>query len=575
LLPLIVVGPTIGMVGCMTEDRPVRQPSAVDQVAEDFVSSLVELEPTLATYLGVEGRTGEYGDTSPAGAEAMAELARVTKRRLDAADAVDDVDRVTKTDLGAELDLTVESYERGLHLRDLNVIASPAQQLRDVIDLMPTASEGDWADIASRLAALPDALEGYRETLLQGTRDGITPAKRQVHEVAEQAARNAREGGFFDELVANAELDGGAALPESLRADLTRGAAAAASSYRSLGRFLEHELLPLATEVDAVGREAYELHSRQFLGAVVDLDETYEWGIEELARMREEQERIADRIEAGASVARAIELLDADPARVLNGSDELQAWMQRTADAAVEALDGTYFDIADPIKRLECRIAPTHDGGIYYTGPSDDFSRAGRMWWSVPDGVTEFGTWREKTTVYHEGVPGHHLQISQAVYNRGELNTWRRQLAGPSGHVEGWALYAERLMAELGFLDDDGDRLGMLDGQRMRAARVVLDIGVHLQKTNPDGGGWTYEYALDFMRQNVNMDDAFVQFEVNRYFGWPGQAPSYKVGQRVWESIRDEVARREGAAFDLKSFHHRALALGGVGLDTLRSALVG
>ncbi|MDK8174300.1 DUF885 domain-containing protein [Curtobacterium citreum] len=559
----------------MTEDRLVRQPSAVDRVAEDWVTTLVDLDPTVATYIGVPGRTGAYGDTSPAGADALADAARAGRRALDAADATDDVDRVTKTDLGAELDLVVESHERKLHLRDLNVIASPAQELRDVLDLMPTATTDDWQDVAGRLHALPDALEGYRETLLQGTREQVTPARRQVALIAEQAARNGAEDGFFRQLVDGAALEGGEPLPEALRTELSRGAEVAAAAYRSLGGFLEHELLPLATPVDAVGREDYALHSRRFLGAVVDLDETYEWGIEELARMRDEQERIADRIESGASVARAIEVLDADPARILHGTDALQRWMQETSDASIAAMDGKYFDIADPIKRLECRIAPTQEGGIYYTGPSDDFSRAGRMWWSVPQGVTEFGTWREKTTVYHEGVPGHHLQISQAVYNRVELNTWRRQLAGPSGHVEGWALYAERLMEQLGFLDDDGDRLGMLDGQRMRAARVVLDIGVHLQKTNPDGGGWTWEYALDFMGQNVNMAPEFVQFEVARYFGWPGQAPSYKVGQRVWESIRDELAAREGAAFDLKAFHHRALALGGVGLDTLRTALLG
>ncbi|WIA98687.1 MULTISPECIES: DUF885 domain-containing protein [unclassified Curtobacterium] len=558
----------------MTEARPVRQPSAVDRVAEDWVSTLVDLDPTVATYIGVPGRTDGYGDTSPAGADALADAARAARRALDAAPAADDVDRVTKTDLGAELDLVLESHERQLHLRDLNVIASPAQELRDVLDLMPTATTDDWQHVAGRLHALPDALEGYRETLLQGTREQVTPARRQVALIAEQAARTGAPDGFFRQFVASAALEGGAPLPESLQAELARGAEVAAAAYRSFGGFLEHELLPLATPVDAVGREDYALHSRRFLGAVVDLDETYEWGIEELARMRDEQERIADRIESGASVARAIELLDADPARVLHGTDALQRWMQETSDASIRAMDGVYFDIADPIKRLECRIAPTQEGGIYYTGPSDDFSRPGRMWWSVPEGVTDFGTWREKTTVYHEGVPGHHLQISQAVHNRGELNTWRRQLAGPSGHVEGWALYAERLMEQLGFLDDDGDRLGMLDGQRMRAARVVLDIGVHLQKTNPDGGGWTWEYALDFMGQNVNMAPEFVQFEVARYFGWPGQAPSYKVGQRVWESIRDEVRAREGDAFDLKAFHHRALALGGVGLDTLRSALL-
>jgi uncharacterized protein (DUF885 family) len=178
--------------------------------------------------------------------------------------------------------------------------------------------------------------------------------------------------------------------------------------------------------------------------------------------------------------------------------------------------------------------------------------------------------------VFHEGVPGHHLQIGQAVYNRATLNTWRRQLAGTSGHAEGWALYAERLMEELGYLDDPADRLGMLDGQRMRAARVVLDIGVHLGKTRPDGEGvWDADFAFDFMGRNVNMDPSFVRFEVNRYLGWPGQAPSYKVGQRIWEQLRDEVARREGADFDIRAFHKRALDIGGVGLDTLKAALLG
>jgi len=221
-------------------------------------------------------------------------------------------------------------------------------------------------------------------------------------------------------------------------------------------------------------------------------------------------------------------------------------------------------------------IAPTKEGGIYYTGPTDDFSRPGRMWWSVPEGVEDFDTWRELTTVYHEGVPGHHLQIAQAVYNRAELNSYRRLLGGTSGHAEGWALYAERLMEQLGYLSDPADRLGMLDGQRMRAARVVLDIGVHLSKPRLDGQGeWDAAYALEFMRHNVNMSDEFIQFEVNRYLGWPGQAPSYKVGQRIWEGLRDEVAEREGGDFSIKEFHRRALGIGGVGLDTLRTALIG
>jgi uncharacterized protein (DUF885 family) len=290
--------------------------------------------------------------------------------------------------------------------------------------------------------------------------------------------------------------------------------------------------------------------------------------------MTAEQESIADQIKPGASVAEAIEFLDRDGSRKLHGTDALQRWMQETSDRAVAELSKVHFDIPAEVRRLECRIAPTQEGGIYYTPPTDDFSRAGRMWWSVPEGVTEFDTWRELTTVYHEGVPGHHLQIGQAVYNKALLNTWRRN-AGTSGHAEGWALYAERLMEQLGYLDDPADRLGMLDGQRMRAARVVLDIGVHLEKPLPDGSGqWTGDYAFGFLGRNVNMNEGFVRFEVNRYLGWPGQAPAYKIGQRIWEQLRDEYARREGADFDIKAFHKKALDIGGVGLDTLKSAML-
>jgi uncharacterized protein (DUF885 family) len=339
---------------------------------------------------------------------------------------------------------------------------------------------------------------------------------------------------------------------------------------------LKTELLPAASAEDAIGRERYALFSRSFLGAKIDLDETYEWGKEELARVTAEQEAVAKEIKSGATVLEAIEFLDNDPSRKLHGTKALQEWMQKLSDTAIEKLSGTHFDIAEPIKKLECMIAPTQSGGIYYTGPTDDFSRPGRMWWSVPVGVEEFDTWRETTTVYHEGVPGHHLQVAQAVYNREELNTWRRLASWTSGHGEGWALYAERLMADLGFLDDPGDRLGMLDGQRMRAARVVLDLGVHLGKPRLDGTGkWDFDYALDFMGKNVNMSPEFVNFEVLRYFGWPGQAPSYKIGQRIWEQTRDEYAARKGVAFDIKDFHREALNLGGLGLDTLRKALLG
>ncbi|WP_165064752.1 DUF885 domain-containing protein [Marisediminicola senii] len=552
-------------------------------MAEQWVTTLADLDPTVATWIGIPGRHDEYADQSPEGHARMMDAARATIAQLDAAASIadaggaaplDDVDRITVADLRADLQLSVESSEAGLYTRDLNVIASPAQNLRDILDLMPTATADDWSDIAGRLRSMPTAIDGYIETLRLGIRGGTTPARRQVDEVRAQAEKLAAADGFFPGFVADPTLDDGTGVPRSLAADLEAGAAASTAAYGTLAVFLADELMPAATDHDAVGRDAYALHSRGFLGATIDLDETYEWGIEELRRMTDEQEAIARAISGGGSVADAIRILDTDPARMLHGTDELQRWMQQLSDTAVRELAGTHFDIPEPLTHLECLIAPTQEGGIYYTSPSDDFSRPGRMWWSVPPGVTEFGTWREATTVYHEGIPGHHLQLGQAVYNRAKLNTWRRQLAGTSGHAEGWALYAERLMQELGYLDDPGDRLGMLDGQRMRAARVVLDIGVHLGKPRLDGtGSWDFDYAFEFMKANVNMNEPSLRFEVNRYFGWPGQAPSYKVGQRIWEQLRDDVRASQGAAFDPREFHRRALDIGGVGLDTLRAAL--
>lgn len=552
-----------------------RPATAIDHVADAWVDTFVQLIPEVGTYIGRLEQNHRHSDQSPAGHDAIAAAARNTVVALAALEPVDAVDEVTKTDLSAELTLMLEQYEAKTHLRDLNVIESPAQQIRSVYDLMPKDTEEDWAIISRRLRAVPAAIEGYVETLREGMRQGVVPARRQVLEVVTQIARYTDSEGFFAAFAAEAAPSEGA-LPAALLRELGENADVARGAYDALADFMQSELAPVGTEQDGVGREQYALASRRFLGATIDLDETYEWGIEELARMVAEQEAIANEILPGASVEEAIAFLEKDPSRKLEGTDELQKWMQETSDRAVAELGATHFDIPAEIRTLECMIAPTQEGGIYYTGPSDDFSRPGRMWWSVPEGVTEFDTWRELTTVYHEGVPGHHLQIGQGVANRAQLNSWRRQLAGSSGHAEGWALYAERLMAQLGYLDDPADRLGMLDGQRMRAARVVLDIGVHLGKPRLDGQGiWDADYALEFMMQNVNMPEAFVRFEVNRYLGWPGQAPSYKVGQRIWESVRDEVQAREGAAFDIKAFHKRALDLGGVGLDTLRATLLG
>ena len=552
-----------------------RETSAIDRIADKWVDTSAELSPSFATYFGRDIGKDKIDDASPeAQATYVAEMRKVLAE-LATATPTDKVDEVTLDAMRESLNLEVEIQDSGLWKRDLNVIASPAQGFREIFDLSPTATEEDWKNISARLSAIPGAVDGYIRSLREGIAATDTPAARQITWVLNEVKELAGKESFFTKFASEAKA-GDSELSSGLKADLERAAVTATEGYAQLAEFLQNELMPKANPADAIGRERYSLLSRRFLGAKVNLDETYEWGIEELARVTAEQNAVANEIKAGATVQEAIDVLNNDASRKLHGTKALQEWMQKLSDTAIEKLNGTHFDIAEPIKKLECMIAPSNSGAIYYTGPTDDFSRPGRMWWSVPAGVDEFDTWRETTTVYHEGVPGHHLQVAQAVYNRAELNTWRRLSSWTSGHGEGWALYAERLMADLGFLDDAGDRLGMLDGQRMRAARVVLDIGVHLGKPKLEGSGvWDFDYALDFMGKNVNMSKEFVNFEVHRYFGWPGQAPSYKIGQRIWEQTRDEYAVRKGAAFDIKEFHREALNLGGLGLDTLRRALLG
>lgn len=561
-----------------------RPTSAIDTRADQFVTEFAALDPVSATSMGLAGFDDQMPDLSPEGEAARAELQRTFLADLEALEPADSVDEVTVAAAKERHGLYLELFEAGIYRRDANNIASPAQALRDVFDLMPTATTEDWETIATRLDALPEAMDGYVASLREGLRLGQMPALRQVKIVIDEASGLAdKDTSFFTTFVGSA-LPDGRAPSSSLAKTLEQAASGARQAYADLADVLARELADEAPEADGVGRETYALMSRVFLGATVDLDETYEWGLAQLAEIDRQQRAVAEELYgSGVTPREAMDRLNADPARKLHGTRALQEWMQATADEAIAALAGVHFDIPEPVRTIECLIAPTQTGGIYYTGPSEDFSRPGRMWWSVPAGVEDFSTWYEKTTVYHEGVPGHHLQIAQTVYRSELLNRWRRLFSWVSGHGEGWALYAEQLMEDLGYLSEAGDRMGMLDSQRLRATRVALDIGVHLGKAFPagyghDGETWNYENAWTFLRTNVTGTDPWVRFELNRYMGWPGQAPSYKVGQRLWEEIRDgsrAAAAARGEEFSLKDFHRRALDVGSVGLDTLRAALLG
>ena len=550
---------------------------AVDDIANRYVDEIAELDPVLATFAGIAGHDDRMTDYSPDGWSAAAELDRRTLAALDNVEPVDDQESAAREAMQERLRVSLERYDAGIAQHDLNVIDSPMQHIRQVFDLMPADTEDDWAVIATRLATVPGAVDSFRASLDESVRDGDVVALRQIINCARLCdSWTGSENGEPSFFAALAERSG---QTGSLRSELDQNAAAATSAFAAFGDYLRGELAPHGRERDAAGRDTYRLAARYFLGADIDLDETYDWAWNELHRIEAEQSALADRIVPGGSLDDAIAELNRDPKRTIAGAEAFRDWMQDLADRSVAGLAGTHFDIPEPIRRLECRIAPTHDGAVYYTGPSEDFSRPGTMWWAVPEGEDRFATWQQTTTVFHEGVPGHHLQIAQTVYRADLLNRWQRLLCWCSGHGEGWALYAERLMADLGWLDDPGDRIGMLDAQRFRAARVVVDIGMHLEFDVPQGAGWhegerfNPDLGWEFLRSHSTVPEKQLRFELERYLGWPGQAISYKVGERIWLAAREDVRARQGDAFDLATFHRAALDLGAMGLDPLRSAL--
>src|SRR4051812_7910193 len=224
-----------------------REPTPIDTIADEWVDTQLELYPEFHVWLGRPGREGEYADYSPAGAETALVKVKEALQKIEAAEPVDDIDRVTKLDLARELRLHIEKHEAGFGQRDLNVIASPAQELRDIFDLVPTDTEEDWSNVAKRLHNLPAAMDGYIETLRSGLAAGNVPAIRQVCEVVTQAKKQVAETGFFFDFTGDARA-GEQELRASLRADLASGARESAEAYARLADFLQNELAPKAPE---------------------------------------------------------------------------------------------------------------------------------------------------------------------------------------------------------------------------------------------------------------------------------------------------------------------------------------
>jgi uncharacterized protein (DUF885 family) len=551
--------------------------SSVTAISEVYVADFCDLDPITASYLGFAEYDNDLPDYSPDGYRARAELGANALRAIEAATPVNDAEQLAKDVFAERVGLAVEIHQAGLEVAAYNAIENPVWAIRQCFDMMPTENAEHWEIIAQRLARVPAAVAGVRTSLVKALNDGNAPTLRQVTKLAGQCEVWAGSQGqrpFFTTLAGSAEVG------RAQRAQLMTLAEQATKAYAGFGSFLRDEIAPRTPDRDAVGLDAYRIWSRNFTGARLDLDEAYEWGWTEFLRIGAEMKQVAERIRPGATPAEVAELLDADPRHHVLGREEFRTHLQDLSDRALAELRGVHFDIPDELMKLECRLAPPGGSiGGYYAGPSDDFSRPAGMWWSLPSDQEVFPTWREVSVLYHEGVPGHHLQIATAMYQKDKLNTYQRLLAFVSAHAEGWSLYAERLMRDLGYLDDDAHVLGMLLEEQLRAARVILDIGMHLRLKIPAGTGfhegerWTPDLGLAFLNERTISDKASLPDEIDRYLGWAGQAPGYKLGERVWLAAINDARQRHGTTFNLKHFHAHALAMGSIGLDLLQDRL--
>ncbi|MGY1837762.1 MULTISPECIES: DUF885 domain-containing protein [unclassified Modestobacter] len=559
-------------------------PRTPRQVADAYVEAISDLDPLVATGLGTRPGDDRLPDTSPAGAEAEAALIRRTLTELDrvlaedSALAEDPVERRCARLLRERLTAALDLHEAGEHLRSVSNLFSPVHAIRQVFSLMPTRSTEDWAVLGRRLARVPEAYRGYCASLAAGAARGLFAAPRQVHTVVGQLDEWLT-GPYFAGLVA--------AGPDELRGELDAAARSADAAVAEVRDFLRDEYAPQTEGTpDAVGRERYARFARSWngsdLGADRRLEDAYAWGWAEHQRILAEQRTLAELVLPGSTPMEAMRWLN-EHGEAVEGVETVRQRLQTMMDEAMDALDGVHFDIAEPVRRVEAMIAPPGSAAApYYTRPTQDFSRPGRTW--LPTlGKDRFPLWDLVSTWYHEGVPGHHLQLAQWAYVSGDLSTYQTSLGMVSANAEGWALYAERLMDELGFLTDTGARLGYLDAQQMRAVRVVIDIGMHLELPVPEdaegavaahrGRPWTPELARAFFGENCGRDPEFLDSELVRYLGMPGQAISYKLGERAWLEGRAAAQQARGADFDLKAWHMAALSQGSLGLDDLTAEL--
>ena len=548
-----------------------RANSPVNELADRFWETILELNPTTATFYGDERYADRLEDPGPEGRQKSRALMVRTAAEAAAiaTDGLPTEDRITRDMLKVIADLQIEEDDQAIHqLRVIDQLGGPQQLLPQLTQFQPADTPERLDAFISRLHRYPAYMAANIQILRDGQASGLTAPRIVAERTIAQIERMLEipiESAIVPSMAKVANEAAREQIREVVRDVVHPADVAFLEALR--GEYLEATREEPGLWSAPNGEQLYRTAIRSWTTLELDPETVHQTGLDELDAIELERRAIARAEGFGDDTAAYRAHLDADPANQPLSKDAL---VERAADdiARAMAIAPRYFGA---LPKARCEVRPVEEYKekdapfAYYYPPAPDGSRPGIYYANGYDLPSRKYT-KLATTTFHEAVPGHHFQITLDMENE-HLNTFRRLGARMVGgaFVEGWGLYSERLADEMGLFRDEAERFGMLDAQAWRAARLVVDTGLHALR-------WPRQRSIDFL-EVAGLSDTDAEIETDRYICWPGQALTYKIGQREIQRLRTELSERDGSAFDLRAFHDAVLGHGSLPLATLAREL--
>ena len=550
-----------------TKSIEIKYRSEIFKVLEEYTKESFEYDPIGATRAGKDEFNAIWNDYTYQEIDPFLKVAIRTQKKLNKLIPQDRHDEIARRVALAEIDRYVSEKPDDLvrYYAYWGSSYNPLEDVAGIFEFMPKKTPADISDIVARLDGIPKVTTEWMSSLKDVQKLGEVNARCRVEWTVENIKNHADK--TFAKL--GETLD-----PKKENVKLQRAIKDAQLAFEVTAAWLENVYLKQCKDDFRLGERMYIKHVEWSTGLKVNPRDVYEFGLKEIERINKEMWVVAKEIAPKAKrLTDVASALDKNPRYTIHGRDELKKFFSDITEFAINELDGRYFTLAKQIRRCDVKLDDdTIDESPYYWGPSENLKRAGFGVYPTL-GKDSFIIWQDMSTWYHETVPGHHMQIGTSMVEKNKLTSYQRGEAWNSGYGEGWALYSERLMDELGYFSDPGYRMGYLMNQAMRAARLVVDVGLHLGYRDEHGNVWNLKSAKKFMMDRALLSESYAESEIRRYVSWGGQAVSYKLGERVWLEAREEARERLGDKFSLLKFHMHALKLGPMGLDMLKEEL--